>query len=106
MSQSGPALPAIFLSHGAPTLVFEEIPARHFMAGLAATLPRPEAILCISAHWETKRPAVSGAENPETIHDFYGFPDALYRLHYTAPGAPDLARRAAKLVKGMEIDPG
>ncbi len=106
MPQSGPALPAIFVSHGAPTLVFEDIPARHFMAGLAASLPRPEAILCISAHWETKRPAVSGAERPETVHDFYGFPDALYRLHYAAPGSPDLARRAAKLVKGMEIDPG
>ena len=80
------ALPALFVSHGSPMLVFEDIPARSFMTGLAATLPRPKAILCVSAHWETDRPAVSGAAKPETIHDFSGFPEALYRLQYPAPG--------------------
>lgn len=99
-------LPTVFLSHGAPTLVFEDIPARKFIAGLAASLPRPKAILCVSAHWETERPSVSGATTPETVHDFYGFPDALYRLRYPAPGAPALAKRVAELIEGMEIDPG
>jgi 4,5-DOPA dioxygenase extradiol len=104
-----PAMPALFLSHGAPTLPLEDSPARHFIGALAADLPRPESILAISAHWETRRPAVSAAERPETIHDFNGFPEALYRLRYPAPGAPQLARRAAQLLgeRGMptDIDP-
>ena len=99
-------LPTVFLSHGAPTLVFEDIPARQFIAGLGATLPRPKAILCVSAHWETDRPAVSGASSLETIHDFYGFPKALYRLQYPAPGAPALAKRVAELIEDIQIDPG
>ena len=96
-------LPALFVSHGSPMLVFEDIPARHFMAGLGRALERPEAILCISAHWETERPTVSAATSLETIHDFYGFPDELYRLHYAAPGAPALARRAAELLEDAGI---
>jgi len=100
------ALPALFVSHGSPMLVFEDIPARKFIAGLGATMPRPKAILCVSAHWETDRPAVSGAARPETIHDFSGFPEALYRLQYPAPGAPELAKRVAELIPNMIIDKG
>jgi 4,5-DOPA dioxygenase extradiol len=92
------ALPVLFVSHGAPTLVMEEIPARDFMAGLASRLPRPSAILSVSAHWLAPVPTVSRAERPETIHDFYGFPDALYRLNYPAPGAPALAGRVVTLL--------
>ena len=103
------ALPALFVSHGAPTLPLENSPARHFIAGLGNELPKPRAILAISAHWETARPAVSSAQRPETIHDFHGFPEALYRLRYAAPGAPELASRVATLLAaaGMpaEIDP-
>src|SRR5215470_18017203 len=97
-------LPALFLSHGSPMLVFEDIPARHFIAGLARTIERPKAILCISAHWETDRPTVSAATAPETIHDFYGFPDELYRLRYPAPGAPVLARRVVDLLDEAGLD--
>ena len=97
------ALPVLFLSHGSPMLPFEEIPARDFMAGLGARLPRPQAILCISAHWETPAPAISAARNPETIHDFYGFPEALYRLAYKAPGAPALADRTKALLNAAGL---
>jgi 4,5-DOPA dioxygenase extradiol len=100
------AIPALFISHGAPTLPLEDSPARHFIAGLARELPKPRSILAVSAHWETARPAVSAAEKPETIHDFNGFPEALYRLRYPAPGAPHLARRVAELLgaRGMPVD--
>ena len=96
-------LPVLFLSHGSPMLPFEEIPARDFMAGLGARLPRPEAILCISAHWETPAPAVSTVREPETIHDFYGFPEALYRIAYKAPGAPALAERTQALLNAAGL---
>jgi 4,5-DOPA dioxygenase extradiol len=101
-------IPSVFLSHGAPTLVFEDIPARSFMSGLGADLGPVKAILCVSAHWDTDAPRVSGAPAPETIHDFYGFPDELYRLRYDAPGAPELAKRVASLLSaagpGCAID--
>ena len=97
------ALPALFISHGAPTLPLEDSPARHFIAGLGADLPKPRAILAVSAHWETARPTVSAAERPETIHDFSGFPQALYRLRYPAPGAPELAGRVVELLEGIGI---
>ena len=97
-------LPSVFVSHGAPTLPLEDIPARTFLEGLGRELGRPEAVLCVSAHWETVDPVLSLAEAPETIHDFYGFPDALYRLTYPAPGAPDLAGRATALLADSGLD--
>ena len=103
------ALPALFISHGAPTLPLEDSPARHFIAGLSADLPRPRSILAVSAHWETARPMAGGVERPGTIHDFNGFPQALYRLQYPAPGAPDVARRVVELLESngtsAAIDP-
>jgi len=88
-------LPSLFLSHGAPTLPLTDTPARAFLSWLGRELPRPKAILVASAHWETERPAVNAVAWNETIHDFYGFPRALYELRYPAPGAPDLARAIA-----------
>jgi 4,5-DOPA dioxygenase extradiol len=98
--------PAIFVSHGSPTLPLERSATVEFLRELGPALGRPEAILVVSAHWDTERPAVSGAEEPETIYDFYGFPPELYRLRYPAPGAPQLARRVAGLLdaSGMQSD--
>ena len=91
--------PAIFVSHGSPTLPLERGPAVDFLKGLGGQLGRPEAILIASAHWETNLPMLTGSDKPETIHDFYNFPEPLYRLRYPAPGAPDVAKRAQGLLK-------
>lgn len=92
------AFPAVFVSHGAPTLALEQNDTVEFLKRLGGELGRPESILCVSAHWNTDAPAVSGAERPETIHDFGGFADELYRMRYTAPGAPHLAGRVRELL--------
>ncbi len=91
--------PALFISHGAPTLPFEDVAARTFLRSLGADLARPAAILVVSAHWETAVPTVNAVTHNDTIHDFHGFPRALYRLRYPAPGAPALASRIAALLE-------
>jgi 4,5-DOPA dioxygenase extradiol len=101
--------PSLFVSHGAPTLPLDPSPARDFLARAGAALARPVSILSVSAHWETLVPTVSSAAHPETIHDFRGFPEALYRMRYPAPGAPELALRVEELLQKnglpVEIDP-
>lgn len=84
-------LPAIFVSHGSPTLVLDDVPARDFLRGLGAELPRPRAIVVVSAHYEARGVRVDTAARPRVIHDFYGFPKPLYDLQYAAPGDPALA---------------
>jgi 4,5-DOPA dioxygenase extradiol len=96
-------LPTIFISHGAPDLALNPSPARDFLAQLSQQLQKPEAILVISAHWNTEFPQVSAATQPETIHDFGGFPSALYRLQYPAPGAPQLAHQVHALLKTADF---
>jgi 4,5-DOPA dioxygenase extradiol len=95
--------PALFISHGSPMLALEDSPARRFLMDYGRTLGRPTAIVVVSAHWETRSPMVSAAERPETIHDFGGFPDALYRLTYPAQGAPDVAARIADLMAAAGV---
>lgn len=95
--------PALFLSHGAPTLPFENVPARDFLRGLFASREKPRAVLMASAHWETEAPEASTAERPETIYDFWGFPPELSKIVYAAPGAPAIARRAAALLRASGL---
>ena len=97
-------LPSLFLSHGAPTLPLTDTPARAFLSGLGAALTLPKAILMVSAHWETAVPTVSGGEHNETIHDFRGFPRALYEMRYPAPGSPAVAARVADLLRAAGMD--
>ncbi len=94
-----PTFPSLFLSHGAPTLALQDGPAHRFLRGYGEVLGRPAAILMVSAHWESDTPMLGATEAPETIHDFFGFPAALYEILYAAPGAPELARRAAALLE-------
>lgn len=96
-------LPTLFISHGSPMLAVE--PGVHGAAWqrIAAALPRPDAILVVSAHWNTREPALSQAAQPGTLHDFGGFPAALYTLQYPAPGAPTLAAEAARLLADAGI---
>ena len=96
-------MPVLFLGHGSPMNAIEE---NEFVTGwrnLGKTLPKPAAILCVSAHWETRGTFVTAMEKPMTIHDFGGFPKSLFDVQYPAPGSPELAKETKSLVKKAEV---
>jgi 4,5-DOPA dioxygenase extradiol len=92
-------LPSLFISHGSPMHALHPGAAGEAWAALGRRLPHPKAILISSAHWETNVPMLTGSARPETIHDFYNFPEPLYRLRYPAPGEPQVAQRAKDLLE-------
>ncbi len=100
-------MPVLFVGHGSPMNAIEDNAFHRSWRELGQQLPRPRAILCISAHWQTPGVFVTGSQQPETIYDFYGFPQALFDVRYPAPGDPALARRIADLLafERAEVDP-
>lgn len=107
MPGTGSKMPVLFVGHGNPMNAIEHNRFHRRWERLGRELPRPRAVLCISAHWETRGLYLTAAAQPETIHDFYGFPKALFEVRYPAPGDPGLARRCAALLagRGAELDP-
>jgi 4,5-DOPA dioxygenase extradiol len=102
---SAASLPALFVSHGAPTLPLDrEHPTHTFLKGLGAALPTPRAILVVSAHWDTRAPSLTTSAHPGTIHDFYGFPEELYRMRYPATGSMELVQQTAGLLQGAGLE--
>ena len=99
-------LPVLFLSHGSPMTALEAGRAGAAWRKLAREVERPRAVLIASAHWETDLPMVTGSAQPETIHDFGGFPDALYAIRYPAAGAPDVAAQTVDTLKEAGITAG
>ena len=91
-------LPSLFVSHGAPTFAIEPAQAGPMLNALGRELPKPRAVLVLSPHWVTRDVQVTSTASPETIHDFGGFPQELYRIQYPAPGSPEVAARALELL--------
>ena len=93
-------MPVVFAGHGSPMNAIEDNTWHWHWRLLGERLPRPRAILCVSAHWEAQGARLTGASHPSTIHDFFGFPQALFDVQYPAPGSLKLARRVEELLGG------
>lgn len=103
---AAPRMPVLFIGHGSPMNAIQDNPFTRFLRAWQAQLPRPKAILVVSAHWLTPGITAVGIQAlPKTIHDFGGFPKALFDMEYPAPGAPAFAREAAALVRRTKVLP-
>ncbi len=97
-------MPVLFLGHGSPMNAIEENEFVQGFRDISREIPKPSAILCVSAHWETKGTRVTAMEHPPTIHDFGGFPQELFEVQYPAPGSPELAKQTKALVRKTTVE--
>lgn len=105
ISENTRRMPVLFVGHGSPMYAIEENEFVQTWRGMGDTLPVPRAIICISAHWETRGTQVTAMQQPKTIHDFGGFPRELYEINYPAPGSPELAKGVINLIKSSSVLP-
>ena len=98
MSELNTIMPAIFIGHGSPGNILENNPATQMWDNLASEFSTPKGIVCVSAHWYIDKTAVTANETPRTIHDFGGFPPAMYEMQYPAPGSVELANKVVSLL--------
>jgi 4,5-DOPA dioxygenase extradiol len=103
MSSSSSIMPAIFFGHGSPMIALETNSTTEVWRRIGASMPRPKAILCVSAHWYTRGTAVTAMAAPKTIHDFGAFPRALFEMQYPAPGSLELAKRVQALLAPTSV---
>jgi 4,5-DOPA dioxygenase extradiol len=101
--KSSARMPAIFIGHGSPMNAIEDNEFSRAWSELGRQLPRPKAILSVSAHWQTEGARVTAMPRPKTIYDFYGFPPELYKIEYPAPGAPDWAAKTAEAIRSTSV---
>jgi len=96
-------MPALFVGHGSPMYAIEENEFVQTWRRLGEELPKPKAIIAVSAHWEARGTQVTAMQHPKTIHDFGGFPRELYEVEYPAPGSPELANEVLKNIHGTPV---
>jgi len=104
-TRNGSKMPVVFFGHGSPMNTLARNSYTEAWRKLGEAITAPKAILCVSAHWYTRGTAVTAMENPKTIHDFYGFPQALFDVQYPAPGDPKLASRVRELLAPLGVQP-